>query len=194
MSNEMLIILIGVVVLIVVVILGVLVALYLRRKRHTQRLQEKFGPEYEYTMEQIGDRNDAEAELEQREERVKALSFRDLETDERVYFSEEWEQTQAEFVDSPSDAVERADQLVKELLNARGFPMNEFEQRAADISVIFPEVVPNYRDAHEIATKNWRDEASTEELKQAMVHFRTLFSELLETKKTSMSRNIKEIS
>lgn len=188
MSDQMLIILIGVAVVVGVAILGVLAAYIIRRRRHSRRLKEKFGPEYDHTVDRIGDRSEAEDELEEREQRVKELSFRDLESDERVYFSEEWEQTQSQFVDRPSAAVERANQLVKELLNARGFPASKFDQRAADISVIFPEVVSNYRHAHEIAVKNQHDEASTEELRQAMVHYRSLFTELLETEEARMLR------
>lgn len=186
MSDELLIILIGIAIALGVLIVVGLGAFFVWRNRHSKQLQEKFGPEYEYALDQTGDRRIAEAELEEREKRVRDLTFRDLEPDERVYFSEAWENTQSQFVDKPTVAVEKANQLVKEVMNARGFPSADFERRAADISVVFPDVVPNYRHAHEIAIKNQRNEATTEELRQAMIYYRSLFAELLEIEKSKI--------
>jgi FtsZ-interacting cell division protein ZipA len=168
------------IVFVAIVIIG-LVAWMASRKRHTEKLREKYGTEYDYTVNRAGDRRQAEAELDEREERVKALEIRPLSTTERDRFSEEWKRTQAQFVDQPVESVEKADQLIIEVMKARDFPMADFEQRAADISVLYPNVVPNYRSAHEIAAKNERGEADTEDLRQAMVFYRSLFGELLET-------------
>jgi hypothetical protein len=170
------IILIGVVLLILV---G-LVAWVISNRRRSQKLQEKFGPEYDYTLDRAGDRRKAEQELEEREKRVEQLEIRALTPEERTQFHAEWQQTQAEFVDQPAEAVREAHRLIKEVMVARGLPVADFEQRAADISVLYPQIVTNYRAAYQIAARNDSDGASTEELRQAMVHYRSLFEELLE--------------
>src|SRR5207248_19149 len=126
-------------------------------------------------------RSKAEAELAEREKRVRKLDIRGLTTDEQNRFVDNWKKTQARFVDGPSPAVSEADGLVKELMLARRYPVGEFEQRAADVSVDHPDVVNNYRNAHEIAERNKSGKATTEDLRQAMVHYRSLFEELLET-------------
>ena len=123
----------------------------------------------------------AEAELAEREKRVRKLDIRGLTRDEQTRFANNWKKTQGHFVDAPSPAVSEADSLVKELMLARRYPVGEFEQRAADISVDHPDVVNNYRNAHEIAERNKSGKATTEDLRQAMVHYRSLFEELLET-------------
>ncbi len=160
------------------------------RRQHTVKLREKYGSEYDYTVNQAGDRRRAEAELDEREERVKALEIRSLAAEERDQFAEEWRRTQAEFVDKPAESVKNANKLIKELMMARGFPVVEFGQRAADISVFYPDVVSNYRAAHEIAKKNEQGEANTEELRQAMVFYRSLFGELLETGEVQLKERI----
>jgi hypothetical protein len=175
------------VVLIVVIALliavGVGVWLYTRRRR-TQNLKGRFGPEYDRAVRETDDRGRAEAELQQRERRVEQLDIRPLAASERDAFAERWRSAQAQFVDDPSGAIKEADRLVGEAMQARGYPVGDFEQRAADISVDHPRVVANHRAAHEIALRNERGEADTETLRKAMVHYRALFEDLLETAAT----------
>jgi gas vesicle protein len=179
MDNNSVIIL-GLVVLVVVV---ALVALFTRRRR-TQELREKFGPEYTHAVEQHGDVAKAEAELAARQKRVAKLELRPLPEPERRRFAADWKSVQARFVDSPGAAVKDAARLVKELMQAKGYPMGDFEQRAADISVDHPRVVESYRAARTIAERNEQGKATTENLREAMVHYRTLFTELLEDRAT----------
>jgi len=171
-----------VVLAVVVVVIAVGVFLYIRRRR-SDNLRKQFGPEYKRAVDQYGDQRKAEAALAAREERVRNLDIRGLTADEQSRFSDTWKRTQARFVDEPSRAVSEADGLVKELMQARGYPVGDFEQRAADISVDHPNVVTNYRAAREIAVRNKSGKATTEDLRQAMVHYRSLFEELLETAK-----------
>lgn len=160
--------------------IGVAVWLY-SQKRRTETLRESFGPEYDRALDERQDRREAERELEERRERVEQLHIQALGAAERDRFAREWQSVQAQFVDDPSGATEEADHLVGEVMQARGYPVGDFEQRAADISVNHPGVVEHYRIAHNIARKNARGDADTEDLRQAMVHFRELFVELLET-------------
>jgi len=169
-----------VILAIVIVAIAVGVFFYLRRRR-SQNLRKQFGPEYRRAVDQFGDQRKAEAALAEREKRVRELDIRGLTTDEQNRFADNWKKTQARFVDAPSPAVSEADGLVKELMLARRYPVGEFEQRTADISVDHPKVVDNYRAAHEIAQRNKSGKATTEDLRQAMVHYRSLFEELLET-------------
>ena len=171
-----------VVLAVVVVVIAVGVFLYIRRRR-SDNLRKQFGPEYKRAVDQYGDQRKAEVALAAREERVRKLHIRGLTADEQSRFSDTWKRTQARFVDEPSRAVSEADGLVKELMQARGYPVGDFEQRAADISVDHPNVVTNYRAAREIAVRNKSGKATTEDLRQAMVHYRSLFEELLETAK-----------
>jgi hypothetical protein len=171
-----------VVLAIVIVAIAVGAFFYLRRRRRSENLRKQFGPEYNRAVDQYGDQRKAEAELAEREKRVRKLDIRGLTADEQNRFADNWKKTQAHFVDAPSPAVGEADILVKELMLARRYPVGEFEQRAADISVDHPNVVNNYRTAHEIADRNKSGKATTEDLRQAMVHYRSLFEELLETK------------
>ena len=171
-----------VVLAVVVVVIAVGVFLYIRRRR-SDNLRKQFGPEYKRAIDQYGDQRKAETALAAREERVRKLEIRGLTADEQNQFSDTWKRTQARFVDEPSRAVSEADGLVKELMQARGYPVGDFEQRAADISVDHPNVVTNYRAAREIAVRNKSGKATTEDLRQAMVHYRSLFEELLETAK-----------
>jgi hypothetical protein len=168
-------------VVIIVVALAVLVGvfLYFQRQR-SKRLRSKFGPEYDHLVERYGDQRKAEADLSHREKRVEKLHIRDLSTAEADRFANAWRDEQARFVDNPREAVASVDQLVGELMKARGYPVTDFEQRAADISVDHPSVVTNYRAAHEIASRDGHRRADTEDLRQAMVHYRALFEELLE--------------
>jgi hypothetical protein len=151
------------------------------RKRRSERLRSRFGPEYDRLIDQEGDRRRAEAALQDREKRVKRYNIRPLTTHEFDRFSRAWIEEQARFVDHPQKAVANADLLVGEVMIARGYPMGDFEQRAADVSVDHPAVVENYRIAHQIAALDRRGEATTEDLRKAMIHFRMLFEDLLET-------------
>jgi hypothetical protein len=169
-----------IVLLVVAVVIVGAVAWYLGQRRRSQRLQERFGPEYERTVESTGKRSDAEAELEARQERVEALDIRPLSPEDRDRFRERWRVVQATFVDDPASAVADADKLIGEVMRARGYPVGDFEQRAADVSVDHPHVVDHYRTAHQIALRQRTGEADTEQLRQAMVHYRALFADLLE--------------
>jgi hypothetical protein len=162
-------------------VVGMLAAWLVLQRRRSAYLRERFGPEYERAVQQIGDRRRAETELEQREKRVEQLQIRPLPLSEAQRFADAWRQVQARFVDDPSGAVADADRLVAEVMQARGYPVGDFEQRAADISVDHPDVVEHYRVAHRIALANERGQATTEDLRQAMVHYRALFGHLLET-------------
>jgi hypothetical protein len=170
---------------IAVVVIAVLVVvavgwIWIRGQR-TQKLTEQFGPEYQRTVESVGDQRAAERELVARRERVKSFEIRTLSTDERDRYLARWQESQAHFVDDPSGAISQADVLVQEVLKARGFPMADFEQRAADISVDHPHVLDEYRAAHNIAERHAAGGVETEDLRQAMVHYRALFEDLLET-------------
>jgi hypothetical protein len=167
-----------VVLVAVVVVIAVVAYLFLQRRR-SETLQKQFGPEYKRAVNRFGDQSKAEAELAAREKRVRKLEIRVLAAEEQSRFSEAWRKTQAQFVDEPSRAVAEADGLVKEVMQARGYPVGDFEQRAADVSVDHANVVTNYRAAYEIAARNKSGQATTEDLRQAMVHYRSLFEELL---------------
>jgi hypothetical protein len=170
-----------IIILAIVLVLIALAAFFYFRRWRSENLRKQFGPEYKRTVKQYGDQRKAEAELAEREKRVRKLDIRGLSGEEKSRFADDWKKTQARFVDAPSPAVSEADSLVKELMLARRYPVGEFEQRAADISVDHPDVVSNYRNAHEIAERNKSGKATTEDLRQAMVHYRSLFEELLET-------------
>jgi len=170
-----------IVILAIVAIALIVVALLLMRQRRSQQLQEGFGPEYDRTVEERGgDRREAEAELRERRERREQFEVRDLEPAARDRYADRWRTAQRRFVDEPAPAVGEADALVMEVMRDRGYPVaDEFDQRAADVSVDHPQVVEHYRAAHEISGRATAGEASTEDLRQAMVHFRALFVELL---------------
>jgi hypothetical protein len=171
----------------VVVLVGVAVAgwMYLR-KRRSQQLRNRFGPEYDRVVEESGDPRRAETELERREKRLERLHIRSLSANDLRRFTEAWRSIQAQFVDDPKGAVREADRLVGEVMQARGYPVADFEQRAADISVDHPHLVENYRAAYDIATRDKRGEASTEDLRQALVYYRGLFEELLEVREPAL--------
>ena len=147
--------------------------------RRTRSLQERFGPEYDRTTTAIGSRRAAEAELAGREERREQLNIRPLPPEARRRYAQQWETVQAQFVDSPPAAIAAANGLVNSVMADRGYPIDDFEQRAADVSVDHPAVVENYRQAHEISSRSARGEATTEDLRQAMQNYRSLFEELL---------------
>jgi hypothetical protein len=168
---------------IVIAILAVAIILFviwaeLRRRRRVS-LQARFGPEYERTVREIGS-NRAESVLLDREKRVEKFNIRDLTVEERERFVTAWRTVQSRFVDAPQDAVREADLLVDRLMRMRGYPMSAFDQRAADISVDHPLVVDNYRAAHQIALRHRRGQATTEDLRNALIYYRSLFDELLQ--------------
>ena len=170
-----------VILAIVVVVLIALGLFMLIRQRRSQNLRQQFGPEYKHAVKQYGDPSKAEAELAAREKRVHKLEIRALAPEEHSRFADAWRKAQTRFVDEPSKAVGEANGLIKEVMQTRGYPVGDFEQRTADISVDHPNVVTNYRAAHYIASRNNKGEATTEDLRQAMVHYRSLFEELLDT-------------
>jgi hypothetical protein len=171
------------ILVVVAVLIAVGVALAVRRRRSDQ-LKQRFGPEYDRTvLQQNGDARRAEATLAEREKRVEAFPLRSLSAVDREAYAMEWAAVQRRFVDDPSAAVGTADRLVGRVMIDRGYPMTNFEQRAADISVSYPSVVQNYRAAHDIVLRHDDGQATTEDLRQAMVHYRSLFDELLEPAK-----------
>jgi hypothetical protein len=162
----------------VVVVLGALAWLAVNRRR-SQHLQEKFGPEYGRTVEERGDRRAAESELREREQVRERLEITPLSARQRETYGQEWQQVQSAFVDNPSGAVADADRLVGEVMRERGYPVDDFERQSAVVSVDHPNVVANYREGHTIYLSFDRGDASTEDLRQAMQHYRALFDELL---------------
>jgi hypothetical protein len=170
------IILVGAAVLALIAFVGWL----FYQKRQSRRLQQRFGPEYGRTVDELGTRTKAESELKAREKRVERFHIVPLVPSEAARFSEAWKVLQGRFVDNPKGVVVQADLLVRELMLKRGYPMGDFERRAADISVDHPAVVDHYRAAQAIAVRDERGEADTEELRKAVVHYRALFDELLE--------------
>jgi hypothetical protein len=161
-----------------VIIVAAILFLATRRQR-TARLRSRFGPEYERTVDDVGDRHKAEHELHERQKRVSKFEIRPLSVSERDHFISAWHVIQAEFVDQPRQALAKADDLLTEVMRARGYPTEDFEQRSADLSVDHPSVVQNYRAGREIAVRHRQGEAGTEDLRQAMIHFRALFDELV---------------
>jgi len=172
--------LIALAVAVILVIAG-LAWLYARKRRSaTAHLRQKYGPEYDRAVRAHGSERKAQAKLEDREKRVETLNIRDLDPIEHDRFLKRWESVQSRFVDSPKGAVAEADDLVSSLMKTRGYPVSDFDQRAADISVDHPRVVENYRSAHEIALRVGKDAATTEDLRTAMIHYRSLFEELVQ--------------
>jgi uncharacterized membrane protein len=170
------------VAIVAAVIVIALAAYAIHRSKQSQGLRTRFGPEYDRAVEAHGSRAQAEAELRRREERVGHLTIVPLAAADAARFSAAWTSLQADFVDNPRGVVDQADALVRELLVKRGYPMSDFEHRAADISVDHPTVVSNYRAAQEIRGRTLRGEVETEELRKAVVHYRALFDELLEVR------------
>ena len=162
------------------ILAAAVVAWLLARRQRSARLREHFGPEYEQTVGELGDRRRAEAELRERRERVDRLKIVPLSRQDAQGLSLRWQAVQARFVDDPTDAMREANSLLNDTMRQRGYPIDNFEQRAADVSVDHPQVVSNYRDARAIAVKNESGQASTEDLRQAIVHYRALFADLLE--------------
>ena len=173
MNNSALVIAIALVA--VVVVLGLV---FLYKQQRTRKLKTRFGPEYQRALEETGSPTKAEAKLEKLEKRVEGFRLTPLTPESRANFSTKWQEIQSRFVDDPQGALTEADQLIQELMTARGYPVSDFEQRAADISVHHPLVVEHYRAGHAIAVRHAQGQASTEDLRQAMIQYRTLFADL----------------
>jgi hypothetical protein len=170
-----------VLIAVLIVVAAVLVWLYVRnRRRTTAGLRQKFGSEYDRAVLAHGSERKAESKLEDREKRVEKLKIRDLDPMEHERYSKQWEAVQSRFVDSPKGAVAEADDLVSSVMKTRGYPVADFDQQAADISVDHPRVVENYRSAHEIALRLGKNQTTTEDLRTAMIHYRSLFEELVQ--------------
>ena len=172
------IVLLVVVALVVLAVIAAVMAAQ-KKKRRSEQLRSTFGPEYDRTVEGSGRRRDAERDLAARAEHRSSLDIRPLPAADRQAFAARWTATQADFVDRPAEAVKSADVLVSEVMRQRGYPVGDFDQQARDVSVDHAEVVQEYRAAHDISLLNDRQQATTEQLRQAMVHYRTLFTELL---------------
>lgn len=171
----------GQLLIVVVVIAALAVIGFLAiRKRRSLLLRQRFGPEYDRVVRREGDTRKAETLLQFREKRREKFNLRPLSAQDRATFARSWEEVQGQFVDDPKAAVTVADSLVQRVMQARGYPMGDFDQRAADISVDYPVVVENYRAGHDIALRHSRGQASTEDMRKAMVHYRTLFQQLLD--------------
>jgi FtsZ-interacting cell division protein ZipA len=169
------------IVIAVVAVVAVVAVLWsATRRRRTHTLKETFGREYDRTVEQAGGQRDAERELLERQKRHDELDLKPLSPESRERYVRRWEAAQTRFVDDPKGAVAEADTLVQEVMQERGYPTNDFERRVDDISVDHPELVEKYRTAHGIAQASERNEASTEDLRHSVRHYRALFSELLE--------------
>ena len=172
---------IWVVIVAVAVVVVAAVALAALRTRRSRDLQEQFGSEYSRVAADAPTRREAEAELRDRRERHEQFDLKPLEASAARRYRTRWQEVQAEFVDDPAEAVSEADELIRLVMRDRGYPIGEFETRAADLSVDHPDVVENYRAAHGIAIAHERGRASTEELRTAVRHYRALFVDLLET-------------
>ena len=171
------------IILAAVVALGlVAIGAWFYRRKQSHNPQERFGPEYGRTLNELGGRTKGESELKAREKRVERLDILPLAPPEAARFTEAWRALQSRFIDNPKGVVVEAEQLVRELMEKRGYPMGDFERRAGDISVDHPDVVANYRSAQAIAVRDQRGSADTEELRRAVVHYRALFDELLEVR------------
>ena len=165
-------------VVVAIVVLGILATAL--RTRRSRSLQDRFGREYDRTVDKEGGRREAEQELREREKRHDELELRPLSQDVRERYLQQWQVTQGQFVDDPKGAMSKADDLVQRVMRDRGYPVDDFEQRAADISVEHPDLVEKYRTANGIARASERGEASTEDLRHSVRHYRALFVELLE--------------
>ena len=185
-------ILILIVIAVAVLAAAALITWFALSRWRSKKLHDKFGSEYDYTLEKAGDQRTAERTLVEREKRVNQLNIHTLDENERDRYQGDWLQIQADFVDDPSKSVKDADRLITEVMIARGFPVADFEQRAEDLSVLYPESVSNYRNAHTIATNNGGNGShgtSTEDLRQAMVVYHSLFEVLVGPMKVEESKN-----
>jgi hypothetical protein len=168
------------VVIVVALVVVALLAFLALRQRRSQRLQEQFGPEYGRTLARTGDRRATETDLTAREKRRRDLDIVELEPAARDRYLGEWRAAQNRFVDDPAAATREADVLVAKVMRDRGYPVDDFDQRATDVSVDHPQVAENYRAAHAVSRANEKGLASTDDLRQAFVYYRSLFAELLD--------------
>jgi hypothetical protein len=169
-----------VLIVVAAVVVAALVVWRALRARRSRTLQQQFGPEYDRTLEGSDSKRHAEGDLAARAERRKELDIRPLAPGARERYLGEWQHVQSRFVDDPEGAVREADRLIQSVMSDRGYPMDDFEQRAADISVDHPDVVENYREGHRLVRASALGDGTTEELRRAMQHYRALFDELLE--------------
>ena len=170
-----------IIAVIVLVVVGIILMPIFSRRKRSQKLQDKFGSEYDHTMETTGNDKETQKELNERVKHVEMMNIRSLSLVERKRYLEDWAVVQSKFVDEPGQAIGDADRLIMEVMQLRAYPVSDFDQRAADISVNYPDLISNYRAARAIALKNEQQKADTEEMRQAMIHYRSLFKELLET-------------
>jgi hypothetical protein len=168
-----------IVIVAVVVVAGIVAAAL--KSRRTRSLQGRFGPEYDRVAADAPSRREAESELRAREKHHDELDIKPLDPRDRDRFRARWQDVQAEFVDDPEASVGQADMLIQEVMRTRGYPVDDFETRSADLSVDHPEVVENYRAARGIAVANERGKATTEDLRHAVQHYRALFDVLVES-------------
>jgi hypothetical protein len=168
---------VAITIAVIIVVAAIATLIYLRTR--TQKLQARFGPEYNRTVQETGNRYKAEAKLQRLEKRVELYPIHPLSVEERDRFQQSWRAAQARFVDDPIRALAAADQLLGEALSACGYPMSDFEQSAQEISVDHAIVVQHYRAGHDIAVRQSQGKATTEELRQGMIHYRALFDELM---------------
>jgi FtsZ-interacting cell division protein ZipA len=173
---------VNIVVLIVAIVAIAIAGWALLQREKTLKLKRRFGPEYDRVIDQEKNARRAETVLGERQKRVDRYSIRVLSPEERECFASKWRALQEHFVDNPHDAVAQADALVTDAMRTRGYPMTDFEQRAADLSVDHPTVVQDYRGAHEIAVRDTQGSATTEDLRKAMQYYRTLFEHVLDTR------------
>ena len=171
-----------IVIAVVAVIVVLAVVWNAVRAKRSRTLKDTFGREYDRTVEQAGGKREAELELRERQKRHDELDIRPLSPEARDRYVHRWQSTQTRFVDDPKEAVDEADALVQQVMRERGYPTKDFERRVADISVDHPELVEKYRTAHGIAQASERNEASTEDLRHSVRHYRALFAELLEVR------------
>lgn len=165
-------------IVVIAIIVVAIAVVFTIKSRRSQRLRNRFGPEYSRAIEETGSKTQAEAKLEKLERRVDRFDLKPLTPVVRANFVAAWQKIQARFVDDPNISVTEADKLIQEIMAARGYPVTDFDQSAADISVNHPLIVENYRAGHDIAREHAKGRASTEDLRQAMIHYRTLFAEL----------------
>ena len=176
------------VVIVVIVVLAVAALVMLYQRRRSAQLRQRFGPEYEHTLEESGDRRATERELRERERRVARLDITPLSRESAEAYRTEWVRVQQSFVDRPAAAVADADQLVLRMMREAGYPMDEFDQRVNDISVEYPVVAAHYREAHRVAVAQSRGESDTEELRQAVTAYRSLVEALLRDSERATTR------
>jgi hypothetical protein len=169
-----------IILLVVALLVGALIAWLAMQRKRSDRLRNRFGVEYDHTLETAGNRRHAEAELEQRQKRVSTFDIRPLDPADRDRFSHRWLAIQARFVDEPTTAIVEADELLTDVMRLRGYPTGDFEQRAADLSVDHPQFVDHYRAANTIKAQRGQGQATTEDLRQALIHYRALFDHLIE--------------